>query len=163
VNDEVSLVRFRLHDGCQIQETIGTPGCYQPSEPMISRRCPEFLGIFWRCCCCVGEPSISAANHSRRIAISTNNIATGMVRDGHEYAFNSPKYVFSLNRKRFLSRALAAEPQLPHETRPSTPAETPPPSLSCYDLPSLTCSLPRSSAPSHRCKKSGRLRPGRQA
>jgi hypothetical protein len=32
----------------------------------------------------------------KMILISTNNIARGMVRDRHKYAFNSPKYAFSL-------------------------------------------------------------------
>jgi hypothetical protein len=33
------------------------------------------------------------------IHISTNNIATGMVRGGRKYAFNPPKICFYLNTK----------------------------------------------------------------
>jgi hypothetical protein len=43
--------------------------------------------------------------------ISTNNIATGMVRGGHKYAFNLPKIRFH-----FISKKLRVLPPLSQKT-----------------------------------------------
>jgi hypothetical protein len=44
--------------------------------------------------------------------ISTNNIARGMVRDRHEYAFNPPKYVFNSRKAKQLREEKDHQPCL---------------------------------------------------